>query len=80
MSDISQDGHIPGSPRYHSLWPLTGGHEVRPAVLDRDLTINPDGSPGDYHRVLATGDIDGLVAASEPRCGRAQTFSRAPYT
>lgn len=48
---------------YHSLWPLTGGHEVRRPLLTRDPDIRVPDVVGDYQRALAAGDLDGILAA-----------------
>src|SRR6185503_842291 len=46
---------------YHSMWPLMGGHAVRPPILPalRGLVL-PD-VVGRYHHSLAGGDVPGIV-------------------
>ena len=51
---------------YHSMWPLTGEHAVRPPLLPPDPDIHPEGALGDYQRALAEGDLEGIVATFEP--------------
>jgi SnoaL-like domain len=51
---------------YHSLWPLTGSHNVRPPLLPEDPRLHPVGTPGDYQRALAEGDLEGIVGTFEP--------------
>lgn len=50
---------------YHTLWPLTGAHRVRPPLLERDPSIELQGAVADYQRALAAGDLDGIMAAYE---------------
>ena len=51
---------------YHSMWPLTGEHAVRPPLLPADPGLQPEGTPGVYQRALAGGDLAGIVATFEP--------------
>jgi hypothetical protein len=51
---------------YHSMWPLTGGHAVRPPLLPEDPRLHAEGTPGDYQRALAEGDLEGIVRTFEP--------------
>src|SRR5215217_4603072 len=51
---------------YHSMWPLTGSHNVRPPLLPEDPRLHPAGAPGDYQQALAEGDLEGIVATFEP--------------
>ena len=51
---------------YHSMWPLTGEHSVRPPLLPADPELHAEGTPGDYQRALAEGDLAGIVGAFEP--------------
>ncbi len=51
---------------YHSMWPLTGEHRVRPPLLPADPELHAGGTPGDYQRALAEGDLAGIVATFEP--------------
>jgi len=50
---------------YHSMWPLTGSHYVRPPLLPEDPRLHPEGAPGDYQRALAEGDLEGIVKTFE---------------
>ena len=51
---------------YHSMWPLTGEHRVRPPLLPEDPQVHADGAVGDYQRALAEGDVESIVATFEP--------------
>jgi hypothetical protein len=51
---------------YHSMWPLTGKHTVRPPLLPEDPSLHIEGAPGDYQRALAEGDLEGIVRIFEP--------------
>jgi hypothetical protein len=51
---------------YHSMWPLTGRHTVRPPLLPEDPSLHVEGAPGDYQRALAEGDLEGIVRIFEP--------------
>ena len=51
---------------YHSMWPLTGGHEVRPPLLNPDPDLVLTGAVAHYQRALAAGDLEGILAAYEP--------------
>jgi hypothetical protein len=51
---------------YHSMWPLTGHHTVRPPLLPEDPRLHAQGTPGDYQRALAEGDLQGIVSTFEP--------------
>ncbi len=51
---------------YHSMWPLTGRHTVRPPLLPEDPSLHAKGTPGDYQRALAEGELEGIVGTFEP--------------
>ena len=51
---------------YYSTWPLTGGHAIRPPMLQPDPEVHEGDVVGEYQRALAAGDVDGVVAAFEP--------------
>src|SRR5918992_3119164 len=63
---------------YHSTWPLTGEHRVRPPLLPADPNLHVEGIPGDYQRALAEGDLEGIVATFEAD-GYAREPSGAAY-
>jgi len=46
---------------YHSTWPLTGEHRVRPPLLTADPNLHVEGIPGDYQRALAEGDLEEIT-------------------
>jgi len=63
---------------YHSTWPLTGEHRVRPPLLPADPNLHPQGTPALYQRALAEGNLAGIVATFEPE-GYAREPSGAAY-
>jgi SnoaL-like domain len=63
---------------YHSMWPLTGEHRVRPPLLPSDPALQLAGIVGDYQRALAEGDLEGIVATFEPE-GYAREPSGGAY-
>jgi len=66
---------------YHSLWPLTGGHKVRPPLLQSDPSIVLQGAPADYQRALAAGDLGGILDSYEPNATtREPSGGRYAYT
>ena len=64
--DRADDGRLREMRVYYSNWPMTGGHAIRPPMLQPD----PDAREGDivatYQAALAAGDVEGVVAAFEP--------------
>jgi hypothetical protein len=79
VSDLAPDGRLRAVRTYHSLWPLTGGHQIRPPLLTPDPSIQLEGAPADYQRGLAAGDADAVVAAFEPN-GVVREPSGGPFT
>ena len=65
-ADRDDDGRIAEVRIYFSTWPLTGGHAVRPPLLQPDPDVHEPDVVGDYQRALAAGDVEGSVAAFEP--------------
>jgi SnoaL-like domain len=65
-SDHDERGRIIEQRVYFSTWPLTGGHAIRPPLLQPDAGLHEAGVVGDYQRALAAGDADAAVAAFEP--------------
>src|ERR687893_235834 len=65
VSDRNPDRALKAIRIYHSLWPLTGSHTVRPPLLPEDPSLHAEGTPGDYQRALAEGDLGGIVAIFE---------------
>jgi hypothetical protein len=51
---------------YHSLWPLIGGHRVRPALLVRDPAVHETDIVADYQHALDSGDIEAIVNTFDP--------------
>ena len=66
VSDRNPDRTLKAIRIYHSMWPLTGRHTVRPPLLPEDPSLHAEGTPGDYQRALAEGDLRGIVATFEP--------------
>jgi hypothetical protein len=50
---------------YFSTWPLTGGHAVRPPLLQPEPTVHEADVVGEYQRALAAGDADAVLATFE---------------
>ena len=50
---------------YHSMWPLTGGHRVRPPLLPPDPNIVVPDVVGEYQRALTAGDLEAVLATYE---------------
>ena len=51
---------------YHTSWPLTRRHAVRPPLLQADPELRERADVAGYQRALAAGDVDAIVAAFEP--------------
>ncbi len=66
VADRNDDARILELRMYFSTWPLTGGHAIRPPVLQPVPGVREADVVGDYQRALAAGDVDGAVAAFEP--------------
>jgi hypothetical protein len=65
-SDHDERGRIVEQRVYFSSWPLTGGHAIRPPVLQPRPGLDERDVVGDYQRALAAGDADAVMAAFEP--------------
>src|SRR5919107_4030282 len=78
VSDRNPDRTLKVIRVYHSTWPLTGEHRVRPPLLPADPNLHVEGIPGAYQRALAEGDLEGIVATFEPD-GYAREPSGAAY-
>jgi hypothetical protein len=78
VSDRNPDRTLKVIRVYHSTWPLTGEHRVRPPLLPADPALHAEGTPGAYQRALAEGDLEGIVASFEPD-GYAREPSGAAY-
>jgi len=64
VADIHDD-RIRDLRTYHSTWPLTGRHQVRPPLMQYTLTEKPAEPVGTYHRALADGDSGAADAVFE---------------
>ncbi|MBI5231042.1 MAG: hypothetical protein HY876_02630 [Coriobacteriales bacterium] len=51
---------------YHSTWPLTGSHSVRPPLMDYTTGERPAEPVGTYHAALAAGDAELADSLFEP--------------
>ena len=65
-ADRGEDGRIVEMRIYFSSWPLTGGHAIRPPVLQPDPDLHEPDIIGEYQHALAAGDVEAAVAAFEP--------------
>ncbi len=65
-ADRDEDERIVELRLYFSTWPLNGRHANRPPLLQPDPGLRTPGVVGEYHRALATGDADAILAAFEP--------------
>jgi hypothetical protein len=65
-ADRDEDARITELRVYFSTWPLTGGHAVRPPLLQPDPGLHEPDIVGEYQRALAAGDAEAAVAAFEP--------------
>jgi hypothetical protein len=65
-TDRHADGRLVELRVYFSTWPLTGGHAIRPPLLQPDPDVNAGDVVGDYQRALAAGDVEAAVASFEP--------------
>ncbi len=73
VADRNPDRTLKAIRVYHSMWPLTDEHAVRPALLPEDPRLHAQGTPGDYQRALAEGDLEGIVRTFE-----ADGYAREP--
>jgi hypothetical protein len=64
-SDHDERGLIVEQRLYFSTLPLTGGHAIRPPLLQSDPSLQEPGSVGEHQRALAVGDAEAAVAAFE---------------
>jgi pimeloyl-ACP methyl ester carboxylesterase len=55
-TDFDQDDRMIELRMYFSEWPLTGGHRVRPPLLQPDLDLHEPDVVSDYQRALAARD------------------------
>jgi hypothetical protein len=78
VSDRNPDRTLKAIRVYHSMWPLTGEHRLRPPLLPEDPSLHAEGTPGAYQRALAEGDLRGILATFEPD-GYAREPSGAAY-
>ena len=78
VADRNPDRRLKAIRVYHSMWPLTGEHRVRPPLLPEDPSLHAEGAPGIYQRALAEGDLAGIVGVFEPE-GYAREPSGGAY-
>jgi hypothetical protein len=79
VSDRNPDRTLKAIRIYHSMWPLTGEHRVRPPLLPADPALQlPSGVVSDYQKALAEGDLEGIVRTFEPE-GYAREPSGSRY-
>jgi hypothetical protein len=65
-ADRDEDARILELRVYFSTWPLTGGHAIRPPLLQPDPGLHEADVVGEYQRALAAGDVEAAVATFEP--------------
>ena len=65
VSDRNPDRTLKAIRVYHSMWPLTGGHQVREPLLPQDPNIVMPDVVGEYQRALAAGDLEAVLATYE---------------
>jgi hypothetical protein len=65
VSDRNPDRTVKAIRVYHSMWPLTGGHQVREPLLPPDPNIVAPDVVGEYQRALAAGDLEAVLATYE---------------
>jgi hypothetical protein len=78
VADRNPDRTLKAIRVYHSMWPLTGEHRVRPPLLPEDPSLHAEGAPDIYQRALAEGDLAGIVGIFEPE-GYAREPSGGAY-
>ena len=66
VTDRNPDRTLKAIRVYHSMWPLTGEHALRPPLLPADPKLHAQGVVGDYQRALAEGDLESIVETFEP--------------
>jgi hypothetical protein len=66
VADRSEDAHLVELRVYFSTWPRTGGHAIRPPLLQPDPDVREADVVGEYQRALAAGDVEAAVATFEP--------------
>ena len=66
VTDRNPDRTLKAIRVYHSMWPLTGEHALRPPLLPADSKLHAQGVVGDYQRALAEGDLESIVETFEP--------------
>ncbi len=64
---------------YHSMWPLTGEHALRPPLLPARPGLLLSGAVALYQDALARGDLEGILQAFDPQ-GCAREPSGGSYT
>lgn len=62
----SGPGQIEAIRVYHSMWPLTGGHNVRPAILKEDPDLKLTDVIEKYQKALAKGKLEEILDLFEP--------------
>jgi len=64
VADV-EDDRIRDLRVYHSTWPLTGSHVVRPPIMEYRLAERPAEPVGAYHEALGLGDAAAADSAFE---------------
>ena len=63
VAEHDPEGRLEELRIYFSTWQLAGHHMNRPPMLQRDPELRESDVVGEYHRALAAGDADAIVAA-----------------
>ena len=66
VGDVADDGRLLALRIYHSTFPLTGGHAIRPALLAGNPDAVLSDVVDDYQRYVASKHLDGVLATLEP--------------
>jgi len=66
VGELAGESRLAAVRIYHSSWPLTGGHTVRPPMLPGDPDAVLSDVVGDYHRALGSKHLDGILDTFEP--------------
>jgi hypothetical protein len=66
VGDFDAEGRLRWVRVYHSNWPLTGSHRVRPPLLPEDPNATVAGVVARYQRALAEGDLEAMLKLFEP--------------
>jgi hypothetical protein len=78
VADVDAEGKARWIRIYHSTWPLTGGHRVRPPMLPGDPALRLSDVVADYHEALQRGEL-GTITRLFDAGGYVREPSGDPY-